>query len=37
MYPRQPKYTFNEERPMTRGNQSHADGTAGGGTSGGIR
>ena len=37
MEPRQPKYTYNEERPMTRGNQSHASGTAGGGTRGGRR
>ena len=37
MEPKHPKYTYNEERPMTRGNQSHASGTAGGGTRGGRR
>ena len=37
MNPRIQKYTFNEERPLTRGNNSHASGTAGGGTRGGRR
>lgn len=32
MEPTGPKYSYNEDRPQTRGNQSHVSGTASGGT-----